>query len=255
MELQESTPSSMTTPYKCSVCRDLGMVEFEKEVDGEIYSFWRECDCLKAKNAERLIRNSGLGEMIDEQTFDTFRADKPFQTEMLDMARRYADTLIDASDTRKPWLYMGGNPGCGKTHICTAVCGYLLRNKIPVRYMQWNEESRKLKAHVHDSNFEALCMPYINAPVLYVDDLFKQQFRLGGPYVNDPDIRLAFTVLDGRYTRNLPTIISSEWYLIDELLPVDEGVFSRVYERCKGYTLSISRDAANNYRLARVKAM
>lgn len=62
-------------------------------------------------------------------------------------------------------------------------------------------------------------------------------------------IKIAFTIINARYLMNKPTIISSEWDLVNQLLPADEGVFSRVYERCKGNRLTIERKMENNYRL------
>ena len=63
------------------------------------------------------------------------------------------------------------------------------------------------------------------------------------------NIKIAFSILNARYLMNKPTIISSEWDLINQLLPADEGVFSRVYERCKRYRVMIPRNAGNNFRL------
>ena len=59
--------------------------------------------------------------------------------------------------------------------------------------------------------------------------------------ITEADIKIAFTILNARYIRNKPTIISSEWDLVDQLLEADEGVFSRVYERCKNHMVIIMR--------------
>lgn len=152
-----------------------------------------------------------------------------------------------------PWLYVGGNPGSGKTHICTAVCGELLKHNIGVKYMQWLDEARKLKAGVNDEDFEDSVSGYTAVSVLYIDDLLKQKYS-PDPTFTEADIKIAFTILNARYIMNKPTIISSEWSLLDHLLPADEGVFSRVYERCKGYTVTVDRNPQNNYRLRRETA-
>lgn len=114
--------------------------------------------------------------------------------------------------------------------------------------MQWIDESRRLKANINDNNFEDQVQEYINVSLLYIDDLLKQKYT-PNPTFSESDIKIAFTILNARYLRNKPTIISSEWDLINQLLPVDEGVFSRVYERCKEYTVYVERDPGNNYRL------
>jgi DNA replication protein DnaC len=85
--------------------------------------------------------------------------------------------------------------------------------------------------------------------VLYIDDMLKQKYT-ERPTFTEADIKVAFMILNGRYLMNKPTIISSEWDLIDQLMEADEGVFSRVYERCKKHIVSIDRNPENNYRLA-----
>lgn len=196
-----------------------------------------------------LLAASGLSNFIDSCTFDGFYIKTKTQRLIKETARNYVDALLDlrGKEGKKPWLYIGGNPGSGKTHICTAVCGELLRNGIGVKYMQWTNECRRLKFESGDS-YEEKVTEYILPSVLYIDDFLKQKFT-PEPVFTDADIRIAFSILNGRYVLNKPTIISSEWDLLEHLLGADESVFSRVYEMCKGYTVIIDRNRENNYRL------
>ena len=114
--------------------------------------------------------------------------------------------------------------------------------------MQWVEEARKLKACVNDDDFEDQVKEYISVSLLYIDDLLKQKYT-PDPRFTEADIKIAFTILNARYIRDLPTIITSEWDLMDDLLMADEGLFSRVYEKTKGYEIYVPRDMKNNYRL------
>ena len=195
------------------------------------------------------MRNSGLSEALDTQTFETFVTKTETQRKIKEAAEKYLERLFEDRDSqRRPWFYIGGNPGCGKTHICTAICGEILKKNVGVRYMQWLDVSRKLKASVNDEDFEDEVAEYINVSVLYIDDLLKQKYT-ETPTFTEADIKIAFTILNARYLQNKPTIISSEWDLVNQLLPADEGVFSRVYERCKGNRLTIERKIENNFRL------
>lgn len=230
--------------YKCEKCKDTGWVDIGNNT---VY----RCQCFKAREAERLLKQSGLAEVVGQQTFESFRVETQTQRKIKETAERYLDAVMTSQ--KKPWLYIGGNPGCGKTHICTAVCGELLKRNIGVRYMQWLDEVRRLKAYVNEPDFEDEVADYINVSVLYIDDLLKQKYT-EVPSFTEADVKIAFTILNGRYLLNKPTIISTEWDLLDQLLPADEGVFSRVYERCKGFTLNIDRNPANNYRLRKETA-
>lgn len=239
----QHTVSSMPKAYKCEKCKDTGWLDMGNYTVAK-------CSCRLAREAEERMRRSGLAEALDTQTFDSFQIRTEVQRRIKETAERYlSDLLGNPKSPRRPWLYIGGNPGSGKTHICTAVCGELLKKNIGVRYMQWLDVSRKLKASVNDDDFEDEVADYINVSVLYIDDLLKQKYS-PNPVFSEADIKIAFTILNARYIQNKPTIISSEWDLINQLLPADEGVFSRVYERSKGHWLTIERTPENNFRLA-----
>lgn len=208
-----------------------------------------KCSCRLAREAEDRLNNSGLKDALEQQTFDTFVVKTDTQRRMKETGQRYIkDLFADMQNKRRPWLYMGGNPGSGKTHICTAVCGEMLKRNIPVLYMQWVDVSRNLKASVNSEDFEDMVAQYINVSVLYIDDLLKQRYT-ATPLFSEADIKIAFTILNARYLMNKPTVISSEWDLVNQLLPADEGVFSRVYERCKAHRMTIARTTENNFRL------
>ena len=206
-----------------------------------------------------MMRKSGLDDALATMTFDTFETKTPIQQAMKKAAEAYLNEMLgmDPDTPRKPWMYIGGNPGSGKTHICTALCGEMLKNGIEVRYMQWGREARRLKALVNEPDFDEQIDGLITCGVLYIDDLLKTKWakavQPSGQFTAS-DIKLAFALLNGRYIRNLPTVITSEWDLLDDLMAEDEGTFSRVYERCKRYTVSIARTVENNYRLRRAQA-
>ena len=235
---------NVNTQYDCPICRDSGWVEADPETRAV-----RRCDCMKAKEAEAQMRNSGLAEVMDKYTFDTFRTDTPVQVRMKELALRYIDDLYNVKDyPEHPWLYIGGNPGSGKTHICSAVCVELLKRRVAVKYAHWLGMARELKASVNDEDFDDLISGYVNAQVLYIDDLLKQRY-VREPSFTDADIKVAFRILDERYHRNKPTIITTEWDLINQLLTADEGVFSRVYGRSKAHMMHVERKPENNFRL------
>ena len=240
----QPTHSSMIPQYKCERCKDTGWIETDPEIRTVA-----KCSCRLAREAEERMRNSGLAEALDMQTFDNFMTRTETQRKIKEAGARYLENLFsEKNGSRRPWFYIGGNPGSGKTHICTAICGEILKKNIGVRYMQWLDVSRRLKANVNDEDFEDEVAEYINVSVLYIDDLLKQKYT-ANPVFTEADIKIAFTILNARYIQNKPTIISSEWDLVNQLLPADEGVFSRVYERCKGNRLTIERKMENNYRL------
>jgi len=234
--------------YDCPECRDTGLIAFKDE-EGRWTA--KQCKCWPAQRAKRLLKESGLEDAVSRQTFDSFQTNTLLQEKIKQKAEEYLRALLamkGKKESRRPWFYVGGNPGSGKTHICTAICGKLLDDGIDVKYMQWVNEARRLKFINDPEEYDNAVNEYVRPSVLYIDDLLKQKY-VDHPTFTEGDIKIAFSVLNQRYLLDKPTIISSEWDLLDQLMDADEGVFSRVYERSKGFTLIVDRKQENNFRI------
>lgn len=233
--------------YDCPLCKNRGMFE-ELEPD-EITTKIVFCECQRKRmekaKADRMLQESGLAQMIEDCTFQKFEMKEQWQKVFVEKACEYV------RGEGAPWFFAGGQPGAGKTHICTAICRSFLKKGIPVRYMLWADESRKLKSIVtYAEQYKAEIEPLKSVDVLYIDDLFKVQRDGSGKYVPTAgDINLAFEIINARYMRkDLKTIISCEW-MISDLIAMDEALGSRISERSKGSAIQIKRDAKKNYRL------
>ena len=236
-----------TTEYDSHMHMQIGNFDTWKDSEGRLWA--KPSEGYYRDRAAQKVASSGLADFVKKQTFGSFRGYTDIQQRMKATGQQYLQDLLDPkNESNKPWLYVGGCPGSGKTHICTAVCGELMKQGHTVLYMRWLNESRRLKSYINDPGFDGLVSDFMNAEVLYIDDLMKQPWS-ENPRFTDADIRMAFTILDYRYTANKPTIISSEWSLIDQLMDADEGLFSRVYEKCAGHIGNVDRDMKNNYRM------
>lgn len=139
------------------------------------------------------------------------------------------------------WFALCGQSGCGKTHLCTAICRELLLAGKNVRYMLWRDEIVRIKQGGEEQ--QRILEDFKNVQVLYIDDLFKS----GDARPTAADINYAFEILNYRYNcPELITILSSE-LTEDELLDVDEAVGGRIYERARAFTIGRSRE--KNYRI------
>ena len=169
---------------------------------------------------------SGLTELLKRYTMENWEAREPWQKKLADMVHDYANNPSG-------WFLLSGTPGTGKTHLCTALCGILMERGMPARYMLWRDVSVRAKACVNDEvEYQALIEPLKRVKVLYIDDLFKTG---KGQQPTTGDVNLAFELINARYNDSrLLTVISSE-RSINEILDIDEGVGSRIYERAKEY--------------------
>jgi DNA replication protein DnaC len=148
------------------------------------------------------------------------------------------------------WFLLSGQPGCGKTHLCTAICREFLLEGKQVIYMLWRDDIAKIKSlAMEPEERQKLIDRFKQAEVLYIDDLFKTGRNPDGsePKPTAADINAAFEVINYRYNNpGLLTVISSELNE-DELLDIDEAVGGRIFERSK--SISIAKNRERNYRI------
>ncbi len=100
--------------------------------------------------------------------------------------------------------------------------------------MKWDQTVTRLKQLRYQlpEDYQAALRPLTQTPVLYVDD-----FLVGA--ASDADLRLAYTILDARYSNaKLRTLISCERSLREIAeLPDGERIAGRIAERAAGYIL------------------
>jgi DNA replication protein DnaC len=220
--------------YDCSECKNKGFIAVIE--DG--YEIKRSCKCLKTRDTLKRIHESGLSNLLKTCTFQNFETTEPFQEHI----KRNA---IDFVKKKSGCFIICGQTGCGKTHICTAVVGGLIKQGLSARYLVWREDSAKLKSRINESDYYEMIEPYKQTDVLYIDDLFKTKDISD---ISSADVKLAFELIDYRYRNNMITIISTEWTM-QQLRQIDEAIAGRINQMSKGYQFVINEDQKKNYRL------
>lgn len=242
-ETVNNTPGNLTG-HDCPKCRNRGSIAIPRD-DGSIYT--KECDCMKIRRCVWEMERSGLKNIIREKTFDAYIATESWQRVIKEKAVAYADKL-------EGWLLFCGQPGSGKTHLCTAVCRQRLLTGDEVRYMPWRDKVAELKALSLDNARRAeIINGYKTAQILYIDDLFKVgKAADGSTNPTAADSGLAFEIINYRYNNHLPTIISTE-KTPQELWEIDPAFYGRIYERTgDDNVVSIARDMKRDYRMKSV---
>lgn len=224
----------------CEDCKNKGKIFYVTD-SGCLVS--KECKCMDTRRSLSAIKRSGLSSLLERYTFDTWQATNKWQQQALTMAKKYIQ------NPGGNWFMMTGNPGSGKTHLCTALCGGLMISGTRVQYMLWRDVATLAKAVVNNAEeYQRIVAPIKTVPTLYIDDLFKAgKDERGQAKVTQGDINLAFEIINYRYndSRKL-TIISSE-LSIGSILGLDEAVGSRIYERTKDFYIPL--DGAKNWRM------
>lgn len=228
--------------YNCEICKNKGIIYKTHRYLGDLKQIIADCDCMTIRKSIMRMKRSGLEDVIKKCTFGKFEATEPWQKIVKDAAVEYAENPVG-------WFFIGGQSGCGKTHICTAICRELLLKGKETFYMKWRDDIAKMKGLSLDADErENMINKYKNAEVLYIDDLFKTGRNPDGtePKPTAADINIAFEIINYRYCKpDLLTIISSE-LSINEILNIDEATGGRICERSK--VTNIAKDRSRNYR-------
>lgn len=223
--------------YECDLCKNKGFISVVKEGQLGFYEAMTECKCMKIRRAIKRLDRSGIKDAAKRCTFGNYQATEDWQKTLLNTARSFVTSHSDR------WLYFGGCPGSGKTHLCTAAAMTLLKQGKEVYYMLWREDAPQLKS-LQVSNMDEYTSRVEHlktVDVLYIDDMFKTGRGESGARQRptSADINLAFEILNKRAITGKTTIISSEC-TDEELVDIDQGLAGRIIHQSRPYFMSLS---------------
>lgn len=222
----------------CPRCKGLGWYPFREE-DGTTHIF--TCDCAVKKKIDQLVINSGIPEHLAKQSsYDSFHPDDP----ALDKMKRIA---MDYAQKPEGWLLLSGQRGCGKTHLAVATALALMEKGMGLRYMNWRSELASLKRQDGPSEGrERRLQELSTCPVLLIDGFLQ---AAGRP--TEADVNLAAEILEQRYDRGLPTILTTLWSC-REMAAFSAPLADRIYQRSRQSSFHILEDSRFNYRLRQI---
>jgi len=238
--------------YSCETCNNKGIIAriVCDSFNNKYELAFNQCHCIEIRNTLKRFGKSGLKDIFKNFNFEKYEVKERWQKTIKEKA-------IDFVNSDKGWFFIGGQSGAGKTFICTAIAGSLIKKGKGVRYMLWRDDVVKLKGAINDCiQYEELITPFKNVDVLYIDDLFKTGKDNNGK-VQKPtpaDVNIAFELLNYRSLNyNLKTIISSECTLYN-IIDIDEALAGRIAEQSfkNGFGVNIKPDINKNYRLREI---
>ena len=228
-------PADYTEPkYACPICSDTGFIDGVKL-----------CSCFREKLITLNIASSGMGRLMEKQSFDNFdlnwyAGDESLYSKMksnFDSARHYAESFSQCGGNM---LIMGGT-GTGKTHITTAIARVVISQGCSVIY----DSIENIIADFEEDKFksgytqkEPKAAKYMECDLLIIDDLgteFSSQFSASCLY----------NLVNTRQNKGLSTIISTN------LSPKDlaERYDGRIYSRIAGNDYQVLIFGGKNHRL------
>lgn len=206
------------------VCDTHGPYEYEARQVGKIV-LGRACPkCLRASHLQAEARNRELDAQAQQRlwhkrlqdagipaaflgaTLDTFTPGNERARQMLTVVRLYAENFKIVLKQRPPsGTVCVGVPGTGKTHVACGLVQDLMRQGYCAAYLSCNEFLLQVKEAQYGRSADrvsVLLQRYMTPHFLAADEF-------GLHTTNDYDYQVLFTLIDGRYKRNLPTMLAS----------------------------------------------
>ncbi len=225
--------------YKCELCRDTGWIEKRREDGSRTY---RSCKCREVKKAKDQWESAGINLELSDMTFSNFKVYNEFSKALKTTAIGYFKQFESIWKSRHNSIMFLGQVGSGKTHISIALAINLLKSKVNVVYMPYRDSIVNIKQDILDKEaYMKSLLKFKQCQVLLIDDLYKGK-------VSSYDINIMFEIINYRYLKHLPVIVSSE-LSISEILNYDEAVGSRLYEMSRDFIITMDKGVAENYRL------
>lgn len=224
--------------FDCAVCKNKGYVQYVSASDEIITKF---CECHNKRQIMRSMRRSGLTGLLPKCTFEKYQTPEKWQQDIKIAAENFS------KDSGARCFYIGGQSGCGKTHICTAICGKYIKQNKAVKYVLWRELTTKLKAVMNEPKYLEIMESYRKVDVIYIDDFLKtpDNQRPGAA-----DINIALELVNQTYHREGKKLIISTEFNIPQVLAMDEALGGRICELTSSqYRIDIAKDQHKNFRL------
>ena len=219
--------------YTCKECSDTGFVGTKM------------CTCLKQLLITKNIKSSGMGNLIDKQSFDNFNLDvykkNPEVLARMERNLRFAKAFAENFSRRHDNLLLIGTTGTGKTHISTAIAKAVISQGFDVLYDSVQNivndfEKDKFKSGYNAS--ESASDKYLECDLLIIDDL-------GAEFITQFSVSTLYNLINTRQNKGLSTIISTN-LSATELAGKYEG---RIYSRIIGADYTVLRFEGDDRRI------
>lgn len=218
--------------YTCKDCSDTGFVGTKM------------CKCLKQLLITKNIQSSGMGNLIDKQSFDNFNLDvyknNPEVLARMERNLKFARAFADNFARHHDNLLLIGTTGTGKTHISTAIAKAVISQGFDVLYDSVQNIVNDFERDKFRSgyNSEQTSDKYNECDLLIIDDL-------GVEFVTQFSTSTLYNLINTRRNKGLSTIISTN-LSASELAGKYEG---RIYSRIIGADYTVLRFEGDDRRI------
>ena len=222
--------------YTCPKCSDTG------------YAGTEICSCLRSMLIYENMKASGIGTLLERQSFDNFNLERyrrsgedAYERMRINLSR--AKSYAEMFPMKKGNLLLIGTTGTGKTHISTAIAKSVIEQGYSVLY----DSAQNIISAYEDDRFrsgygqtEHKSDKYTECDLLIIDDL-------GTEFVNAFTVSCLYNLLNTRQNRALATVISTNLSTRELTSRYEDRIYSRII----GSDYQILSFVGEDYRLCR----
>jgi len=169
-------------------------------------------------------------------SFKNYKATTEQMRHALESAKGFVESFLKNRYSRG--LFFFGTPGTGKTHLCVAIIREIFSrsqreiNRNDIKFTTITDFLTEIKESYNTSCSEKSIMDkYTGCKLLVLDDLGKEYSK--GESNTWADEKL-YELIDTRYKKLLPMIITTNLGLTQLERKIDSAVVSRIFEMCDG---------------------
>ena len=206
--------------YFCRKCSDTGFIGGSKM-----------CSCMRELLVIKNIAASGMGKLIEKQSFDNFslelyKSDPELYERMKYNLKTARDFAANFSREGGNLLLVGGT-GTGKTHLSSAIAREIITHGFDVLYDSTQNIIGDFEADKFKSGYgpyEPKATKYMECDLLILDDL-------GTEFTNQFTVSCLYNLLNTRLNRGLSTIISTNLGAEELASRYEDRIYSRIIGR------------------------
>lgn len=217
----------------CDCQEKINLKKEEEKIAGEYFN-----------NKVKLIKSyAGMEKRFQDKTFDNYN--KTQNPKAYEETFNYVKNLKNNLSKGKG-LILTGTVGSGKTHLIASMIDYIAK-----AYTNWIESGdiifintvellSRIKFSFGNNTTEKIIEPYEDCKLLFIDDL-------GVGKITDWTVGILYKIINKRYEKKLSIIIATNMSIPELKDTLDERLFSRILEICKGIKLT-----GRDYRLVNI---
>lgn len=200
-----------------SLCQEMAENENYQPTPEEIEAQEKEIRKHEAKEKQKNLEASGIGERYYNASFESYNCNIPERKEVLDKLKLFIQ------DYQEKTLWMVGNSGTGKTMFAAILCRECLHAHF-VKSYEIELELDDCKSFKANESKKELLKRYKEYPVLIIDEI--------GKFESKDEVKYLFMIINERYENKKCTVLISNKSKKELVEYLGKPIFDRFTENC-----------------------